>query len=168
MKTISYREIETHIGWENIQRYANNGRRSGRSKLIIAKAINELLSSGCCLIVEHEGSPQTIQYYEKFTQYWFYKALQGFFYDIPIKELQSLFPVRFILDDGYCLGIWVLAKEEEQYQYNTGYEPHFLKEEIKELKSDLKWWQDKHQGCVNLIERLRGSFWAYICFRLKF
>lgn len=167
MKTIDYRYTKHHTGWQKTQHYTNNNRRSGRTKLIIAESITELLSTGSCLIIEHQGTPQTLAYYEKFTSYWFYQALQGLFYDIPIKELRSIFPCRALMDDGYCLGLEVTAKQQGEFQYQTGYEPYQLKSEIKALKAELSRWQNKHQACVNIIERLRSSVWEYIKFRLR-
>lgn len=148
MEIIDYTSIKDHPGWDKTQHYINNELRSGRSTLIISESITELLSTGSCLIIEHQGSPQKLGYHENFTSCWFYQGMQGLFYNISIKELKILFPIRFIMDDdNYCLGLYIVAKEQGLFQ--------------------LQWWKDKHQGCVNIIERLRSSVWEYIKFRFK-
>lgn len=168
MEIIDYTSIKDHPGWDKTQHYINNERRSRRSILIISESITELLSTGSCLIIEHQGSPQTLKYHENFTSCWFYQGMQGLFYNISIKELKILFPIRLIMDDdNYCLELYIVAKEQGSFQYNTGYEPYLLKANISTLEKDLQWWKDKHQGCVNIIERLRSSVWEYIKFRLK-
>ena len=94
------------------------GRRTGKTCLIIAKAIVEILETGECIIVDDDHRNRTEKFYTVYLLIPFLKQLSTLL-KLDKQQIENTFDWHFIqkYDRNICLGIKVTANNKGKYQY---------------------------------------------------
>lgn len=95
----------------------NEARRSGRTKLILAQAINQLLETGQVTISDHYHSNHTDSFYKSFVERPMFRTLSALL-ELPTPEVYKIFEVQYNYNDRGRVGsITVTANNSGLFQY---------------------------------------------------
>jgi hypothetical protein len=95
----------------------NNQRRSGRTCLIIAGAIKELLEKGEVTFSDHYHSNHTTTFYRQFIIRVLFDTLSKLL-NVPGKNVAEMFEVKYhFIQNNYISGITIKATNKGKFQY---------------------------------------------------